>query len=126
MIKKLKNLTVFLSILSILLLPQIILAQGIKSSSSKVSDFANKLGYTTGAGGDIGSLVGQVIQTALTLVGLIFLVLMVYAGYLWMTARGEENQITKAKNIVQGTIIGLILVMSAYAITFFVTSGLNN
>ena len=50
---------------------------------------------------------------------------MVYAGYLWMTARGEEEKITKAQNIIKGTIIGLIVVMSAYAITYFVTSGLN-
>ncbi len=72
--------------------------------------------------GDIGNITGQIINTALQLVGIIFLGLMVYAGYLWMTAQGEESQIEKAKKIVTSAIIGLILTLSAYAITTLVTS----
>lgn len=71
--------------------------------------------------GDIGSITGQIINTALQLVGIIFLGLMVYAGYLWMTAQGEESQVEKAQKIVTSAIIGLILTMSAYAITTLVT-----
>ncbi|MBI5728395.1 MAG: hypothetical protein HY984_01425 [Candidatus Magasanikbacteria bacterium] len=69
----------------------------------------------------IENVVGQVINAALTLVGIIFLIFMVYAGYLWMTARGEQEPIDKAKKILYGTIIGLIITLSAYAITVFVT-----
>ncbi len=72
----------------------------------------------------IAGVTGTVIGQALTLVGLIFLLLMVYAGFLWMTARGEDTQVEKAKKIIFTTVIGLIIVMSAYAITIFVTSGL--
>lgn len=68
-----------------------------------------------------GLYIGTVINAALTLVGLIFLVLMVYAGYLWMTARGESEQIDKAKDIIKASIIGLVIVLSAYAISAFVT-----
>ena len=75
----------------------------------------------TSDSGDLQSIVGTVINAALTLVGLIFLILMVYAGYLWMTARGSDEIINKAKGIITAAIIGLVLVISAYAITVFVT-----
>ncbi len=67
-------------------------------------------------------LVGTIINVALSLIGLIFLCLMVYAGFLWLTARGEAEPIDKAKEIIKTSIIGLVVVMSAYAITALVTS----
>lgn len=71
--------------------------------------------------GTLQSIVGEFINAALTLVGTIFFILMVYAGYLWMTARGKEDQIETAKKVITAAIIGLVLVLSAYAITVFVT-----
>ncbi|SRR3989339_390955 len=65
-------------------------------------------------------LIGVGINAALTLVGLFFLVLMIYAGYLWLTARGEEEPINKAKKIITSSIIGFVLVASAYSITVFI------
>jgi len=64
--------------------------------------------------------IGAFIQIALSLLGVIFLVLTVYAGFLWMTAGGNEEQITKAKTMIRNSIIGLAIVISAYAITYFV------
>jgi hypothetical protein len=44
----------------------------------------------------------------------------VYAGILWMTARGEDSQVQKAQTIVKAAVIGLVLTMSAYSVTAFV------
>ncbi|MEK7623856.1 MAG: hypothetical protein AAB408_04295 [Patescibacteria group bacterium] len=63
---------------------------------------------------------GVVVRTALSLVGVIFLSLMVYAGFLWMNARGEESQIEKAQEIIKSSVIGLIITVGAYSITAFV------
>lgn len=111
----------------LLLLPQVSLAQkqGLQKafgSDSPLSKVKTGAGYSDE---NIGDISGRVINTVLTLVGVVFLLLMVYAGYLWMTARGEDAQIKKAMDIVKGTVIGLVLVLSAYAITVFVTKGLN-
>jgi hypothetical protein len=95
-------------------------AQGLKNAGKNLGTTAQKSG--TDGTKNIEDVVGVGIRTALTLVGLIFLVLMVYAGYLWMTARGEETQIEKAKSIISAAIIGLVLVMGAYAITALVTA----
>ncbi len=72
--------------------------------------------------GNIGSITGNIIGAALSLVGIIFLILMVYAGILWMTAQGKDDQIDRAKKIIIAAIIGLFITVSAYAITVFVTA----
>jgi len=79
----------------------------------------------TGLSADLGDTVATVIKAVLALVGTIFLILTIYAGILWMTAQGNEEQVTKAVGIIKASVIGLIIIMSAYAITFFVTSKLT-
>lgn len=66
------------------------------------------------------SIISVVIQTALSLLGVIFLVLTIYGGFLWMTAAGDEGKVDSAKKIIKNSIIGLIIIVSAYAISFFV------
>ena len=90
----------------------------LKDAAKNLAPAQQAAGYDTQ---DVGSITGQIINAALQLVGIIFLALMVYAGYLWMTAQGDESQIEKAQKIVTSAIIGLVLTMSAYAITAFVT-----
>lgn len=94
-------------------------AQGLKNASGELGKAATKAGTSEGK---LENLVGTGIRAALTLVGLIFLVLMVYAGYLWMTARGDEGQIDKAKDIISAALIGIVVVLGAYAITTLVIS----
>jgi hypothetical protein len=45
---------------------------------------------------------------------------MIYAGILWMTAQGNDQQVTKAKTLMINSVIGIIIVFAAYAITAFV------
>jgi len=59
------------------------------------------------------------IRTVLRLLGLVLLVFIIYAGFLWMTAGGNEEQITKAKATIRNAVIGLIILLSAYSITIF-------
>jgi hypothetical protein len=73
---------------------------------------------------DLPTIIGSIVSQALGLVGVIFLILMIYGGFLWMTAQGNEEQIKKAKNIITGAVIGAVIVFMAYAITFFITETL--
>ncbi len=63
---------------------------------------------------------GTVVQAVLSLVGIIFLSLMIYAGALWMTARGDTDQVEKSKRLITQSLVGLIIVVGAYSITAFV------
>lgn len=66
------------------------------------------------------SILGNVVGAGLSLVGLFFFVLMIYAGFLWMWARGNEEQSKKALKTIIAAIVGLIIVLASYAITDFV------
>ena len=62
------------------------------------------------------------IRRALTVIGILFLCLMIYAGFLWMTAAGNEDNIDKAKGLIKAAVIGLVIVLASYSITYFVAS----
>lgn len=66
------------------------------------------------------SNLGLVVNIVLSFSGVIFMSLMVYAGYLWMTARGEASQIEKSQNMIRSAIIGMIITVGAYSITNFI------
>ena len=89
---------------------------GIDTTVGEIS----KGGYDYSKSADASTFIGQIIGVALSLLGVIFLILMIYGGFLWMTARGDGGQIDKAKGLMTAAIIGLIIVLSAYAITYFV------
>ena len=72
----------------------------------------------------VGSIMAAVIKGFLGLLGIIFVILIITAGYNWMTAAGEEEKVNKAKDTLKRAIIGLIIVVSAYAITYFVFTNL--
>lgn len=75
--------------------------------------------------GNLPSLIGSFIQAVLGLLGIIFVILIIYAGFIWMTAGGDASKITKAKGIITAAITGLAIVLLSYAITFFVISSIT-
>jgi len=64
--------------------------------------------------------VANVIRAALGILGILFVSLTVYGGVLWMTAGGDDKQVTKAKETLQSAVIGVVVIMISYAITEFV------
>lgn len=110
----------FLLGLAVLALPLGAQAQGIKSAQGNLAPIAQSAGLSDQ--NNLENVVGTIVNAALSLVGLIFLVLMVYAGFTWMLAQGDEGKIDKSKEIIKACIIGLVITASAYAITFFVTN----
>lgn len=73
----------------------------------------------------ISEKIGKYIQLLLSFIGVVFLVLAIYAGYLWMMAQGNEKDVEKAKKILSEVAIGLLIVTSAYVISGYVTDSLN-
>ena len=62
----------------------------------------------------------NLINTALTLLGTLCVLLLIWGGFTWLWARGNQEEITKAKEILQGTIIGLIIVLASLGIARYV------
>lgn len=74
---------------------------------------------------DVAIYVGEVAQWIFGITGLLFFLLMVYAGMMWFFARGEDDKISDARKTIIAAIIGLFIAVSGYAITTFVTSSLG-
>ena len=92
------------------------------SENSGLNKAAKNLGYNTGEAFSPENSIAKGITYVLSFLGVIFLVLAIYAGILWMTSQGNEKTVEKAKDILINSVIGLIIVALAYAISYFVVS----
>ncbi|MFH1047917.1 MAG: pilin [Patescibacteria group bacterium] len=113
----------YLLALGMLSVPTIALAETTETKKPSVglNVTAEASGKTSGLlrTPGLGSLIGEIIGAVLGMVGVLFFILMIYAGFLWMTSRGNEEQVTKAKNIFSGAIIGLFIIVTAYYLVDF-------
>lgn len=72
------------------------------------------------------SMVGSLISTALSYLGIVLLCYMLYAGFLWMTAGGESKKVDQAKTMIQNAVIGLLIIGIAYTASNFILNELNS
>jgi len=71
-------------------------------------------------------VIARVIRVALGFLGIIALVLVLYAGFLYMTSAGAPDKIDKAKKILTSAAIGLIIILASFAIVSFILNFLTN
>lgn len=92
-------------------------AQGTATSFSVES-----IGAQIGLGdADLKTTVINIIRLALGLMTLIAVVFIIYGGFVWLTAGGSEERVEKAKGIITAAVIGLIVILLAWAVVIFVT-----
>lgn len=129
--KNLKFLITAVVMMGIFFSPVMILAQdeNPKADSSDPFGFGAKLEkiaapYSPQSDKPLEQRVGEIISIVLSLLGVVFMVFMIYAGFNWMTAGGDEEQITKSRNTIKAAIIGLLIVVAAYALSVFIIENL--
>jgi len=79
----------------------------------------NPLTGTTKSEG-IPTLLGNVINSVLGIIGSLALVMFIYGGATWMLSAGNQEQVTKGKNILIWAALGLVIIFTAYALVRFV------
>lgn len=94
----------------------------VNSINQNTGALQNSAGYDPGT--TVGNVVAAFIKGFLGLLGVIFVILIVVAGFNWMTAGGDEEKIKKATQTISRAVIGLIIIVAAYAITYFVFANL--
>jgi hypothetical protein len=96
------------------------------ASTVDLNDQLDNVGEGAGLGDKpLTETVGQLISVFLGLLGVIFLVLVIYAGFIWMTAAGDEKAVAKARNILLSAVVGLVILLASYAISSFVIEQLS-
>lgn len=68
---------------------------------------------------DIRIVATKIIQWALGFLALIFLVLIIFAGFKWMTSGGNEEEVKKAQALMKNAVIGLIIILAAWSLTYY-------
>jgi hypothetical protein len=124
MSKIIKQVSILILLILILVFPYFVFGQTGPTMGGNLKDLGVKSGYQTSNINElsISRIAGTGVNVFLSLLGIIFVVLMLYGGFLWMTGRGNEERLTKSKELIQAAIIGLIIIMAAYAISYFVFS----
>ena len=110
-----------MSILPVLLLPVAVCAQ-LDAAQDTLTDVGTKLTDTQGA--TLPMLIGNIIQVVLSVLGIVFLILIIFAGFKWLTAQGDACVTQKATKMLTQAVIGLIIIIGAYAIASFVIDSL--
>ncbi len=96
-------------------------AQGVTSNEILPGQIGAELGTGTA---DIRITIARIIRVALGFLGTVALLLVLYSGFTWMTAAGDETKIERAKKILSGAVIGLAIIMSSFAIVSYVLNSL--
>jgi hypothetical protein len=116
----------FLIISYLVFLPLTALAQDVNTPAAnpmlnRLQSVGNGAGYAEATDLTFTQIIGTVINVALSLLGVVFVILIILAGYNWMTAQGDQEKITKAKDTIKAAIIGLIIVVGSFAIWRFIS-----
>jgi hypothetical protein len=70
-------------------------------------------------------IIGGIIKIVLSFLGIVFFVLILYSGILWMTSGGNQTKIETAKQTISSATIGWIIVMSSYSLSVYIMSKLS-
>lgn len=68
----------------------------------------------------VRQITGEMVGRLLSFLGIVFLLLILVAGFMWMTAQGNDIKAQKARKVMTAAVIGLIIISAAYAITAFI------
>ncbi|HQB50818.1 MAG TPA: pilin [bacterium] len=71
------------------------------------------------------NFIARIIRNLLGLAGTMTMVMMVYGGLLWMTARGNTKTVGQAQKIIIWTAVGLVIIFSSYTILSFLFNNLK-
>jgi len=108
-----------LLLLGLLVVPQLVSAVSL--------DVGINYAGSTGLGSrDIRETIASIINVALGLLGIVAVVIILLGGFKWMTAMGNDDAIKKAKQLLIAGVIGLVIILTAYAIATFVLGSLIN
>lgn len=106
-------------VLSAIFFPFIAKAAGALDASVSTLNAVNESGLA-GSKSDLPVLIGGIISVLLGSLGIVFVIFIVNAGIMYMTAAGDPAKVDKAKKMITQAVVGLIIVVAAYSISSFV------
>ncbi len=115
-----KKLIISLLVFAFAFVPVITLAQ----IPSDYGDPGGSINLPGPSNDDPKVIIADIINWVLGFLALIAIIIILIGGFEWMTAGGNEEKVTEAKKLLLAGVIGLVIILSAYAITNFVLAQL--
>lgn len=126
-LKKIERLFLYLSLFILLPFKQ---ALALTTPDQRFKNLADQSGYDAAATGTKITVLLDIIAYVLTFVGIFFLIMIIYSGWQWITAGGNEETIEKAQTRLKNSVIGFFIIAVAYGLILFVMDfwqvGLDN
>lgn len=115
--KKLIQLVTFISLLGLLVIPNLVMAL----------DVGINYGANIGLGEkDPRNTIGDIIKIIISFLGIVAVVIILIGGFRWMTAGGNEEKVSAGRKWIIAGIIGLVIILAAWGIARFVLEQLMN
>ena len=118
--KKLISFAATLAIAALIAVPMVTLAQGADDPYGVGAVEDSGLNLSGGEGTDIRETAGRLINVVLSFLGIIAVVIVLVGGFKYMLSGGDESKTADARKMIVAGIIGLAIILSAWAITSFV------
>jgi len=121
-----KTILATLVLTAMLAVPMVAFGQG--DLSGQIDENLQRTGLQDdlGSAGNLPETIGNIITVVLGFLGIIFIVIIIYAGFIWLLSNGDDGKIKKAKGMIINSIIAVVIIFLAYAITTFVFSTIIN
>ena len=125
-----KETIIFILLVTVIALVLLIIKPNLSLAEELNIGSAGQLINTTAGQAQISraklpAILAEITKALLGLVGAIFFILILYGGFKWMTAGGNDENIKKAKKLIVSAVIGLAIVTAAYSIAYFISSAIE-
>ncbi|MBI4253175.1 hypothetical protein HY623_03305 [Candidatus Uhrbacteria bacterium] len=89
--------------------------------NSQFKEFLEKWGVTKDKPPtEPGTIAQRIVAVVFSFLGIVAVIVMIYAGFLWMTAGGEEEKAKQGRTLLFQAFIGSLIVLASYSVTYFV------
>ena len=118
--KKIVSATLLVAMAALIAVP---MAAGAQTNAENLFDLPSG---NFGLGNEpLKSSINKIIGVLLGFLGILAVIIILWGGFIWMTAMGDEDKVAKAKQLIIAGIVGIIIILSAYAIAQFVISNIG-
>lgn len=126
-----KQTLIAVALVAVTLLPTLVFAQQKNQTTTNINSALNQAGFSgfgmtsqEASSIGLGGLVGTYVTVFLGFVGTIAFVVFLYGGFLWLTARGNDDQVADAKKYLFNGTVGVAVIVLAYSAAYFITAQL--
>ena len=121
--KKLRNILMVV-VMSVMLFAPLVAPVPVHAAIGMPDSSDFDIGMDTDA--SLTEIIARLISIVLGFLGIVIVLIIIYAGFTWMTAGGDQEKVKTAKSWMVNGIIGLVIVAAAWAIASFVTGSIDS